>query len=239
MKPTNLLARFEMKDFSEADRTFTGLAATWDLDLGGDVIERGAFKKTLREWKSGKRILPLLDSHNRGSVRNVVGKMEDAEETDSGLEAGFSVIEGPDGDEVFRRVKGGFVDGLSIGYSAIRVRYPETEDERQSGIFRFLKEIRLHEVSVCLWPMNPNARIDTATVKAAVSAWVEKAKAGPLDEDDRREIAGLAEQLKALLRETDPGEAAPETVVPILDRIRRIQADRIATRIASIRAGIR
>ena len=100
----NLVTRFEVKALDEAERTFGGLAATWDLDLGGDIIEQGAFKRTLKNWKRGKKVLPLLDSHNGGSVRAVVGKLTEAEETKAGLDAEFEVIEGPDGDEVFRRV---------------------------------------------------------------------------------------------------------------------------------------
>ena len=45
----------------EDSRTFEGLAATWDLDLGGDVIHRGAFKRTLEEWQKAGSVIPLLD----------------------------------------------------------------------------------------------------------------------------------------------------------------------------------
>ena len=177
----NLVTRFEVKALDDEARTFSGLAATWDLDLGGDVIEPGAFKRTLKNWQRSKRVLPLLDSHNGHSVRSVVGKLLEAEEATKGLDASFEVIDGPDGDEVFRRVKGGYVDGLSIGYSAVQVRYPETEDELATGVYRYLKEVRLHEVSVVLWPMNPEARIDTATAKALLMA----AKDKNLTDDDR------------------------------------------------------
>src|SRR5689334_18254856 len=76
---------FTMKAIDDDARTFEGLASTWDLDLGGDVIHQGAFKKSLAEWKSSGKVLPLLDSHNYFSVLSAVGKLEAAKETKAGL----------------------------------------------------------------------------------------------------------------------------------------------------------
>jgi len=224
-----LVTRFEVKAFEETERQFTGLAATWDLDLGGDVIERGAFKRTLKDWQRSKapRLIPLLDSHNGASVRNVVGKMVGAEETEDGLESTFEVIEGPDGDEIFRRVKGGYVDGLSIGYSPVDVRYPETEAEKGAGIWRYLREVKLHEVSVVLWPMNPGARIDTASVKALLLA----ADKDNLSDDERAELTALEKQLGALLKR----EPAPDALEALLGRIERVQLRRLAARVDAVR----
>ena len=228
----NLVTRFEVKALDDEARTFSGLAATWDLDLGGDVIEPGAFKRTLKNWQRSKRVLPLLDSHNGHSVRSVVGKLLEAEEVTKGLDASFEVIDGPDGDEVFRRVKGGYVDGLSIGYSAVQVRYPETEDELATGVYRYLKEVKLHEVSVVLWPMNPEARIDTATAKALLMA----AKDKTLTDDDLAELDGLAAEIDVLRRaNTTPGEPTPEALKALSDRIQRLQLHRLATRIEAAR----
>jgi HK97 family phage prohead protease len=177
------VAAFQVKadSINEAARTFTGLASTWDLDLGGDVIRKGAFKRTLQNWQKSKAPLPLLDSHNAWStIRAVIGKLEEAEETDEGLVATFSVMDGPDGDEIWRRLKGGYVSGLSIGYRAMKQEAPSEED-RLKGIWRILTEVKLEEVSVCVWPMNPEARIDADSVKAltpeAIAAWTDEEKA--------------------------------------------------------------
>ena len=229
-KGSSIVTPFEVKAFDESERTFDGLAATWDLDLGGDVIEKGAFKRTLNSWRGSKKVLPLLDSHNGGSVRNIVGKMLDGTETDDGLEATFKVIEGPDGDEIFRRIKGGYVDGLSIGYSAIKTRFPDTDEEKQRGIWRYLEEVKLHEVSVVLWPMNPEARIDTSSVKALILA----ARSRDLDETERAELLGLEKQISALLAQPGPAHDAVDPT-PILETIRRIKAHRLATRIRATR----
>ena len=173
---TKTLALFEVKAVDEIERTFSGLASTWDQDLGGDVVHRGAFKRTLAHWRKSKRVLPLIDQHNYDSVRSVVGKLIDAAETDDGLETTFGVIEGPDGDEILRRLKGGYVDGLSIGYRAIKSDQP-TEDEQLAGVWRHLKEIELQEVSLVIWGMNTTALVDTASVKALIEKGADRTDA--------------------------------------------------------------
>jgi HK97 family phage prohead protease len=222
------VTRWELKAVDEEARTFSGLASTWDQDLGGDVIEAGAFKRTLSHWRKGKRILPLLDSHDRSSVRAVVGKLTEAEEATAGLEATFEVIPGPDGDEVFRRVKGGYVDGLSIGYQAVKVRYPETDEERASGVYRYLQEVKLHEVSVVLFPMNPGARIDTASVKALLAA----ARDHDLSDEERAELDRLGSQIRAL---SAPPGLAPDALAALEAKIRRVTLHRLATRLEAAR----
>jgi len=212
--------RFEVKETDEEQRTFRGLASTWDLDLGGDVIHRGAFKRTLDHWRRSGRVIPLLDQHNYGSVRAVVGKLIEARETADGLDAKFQVIDGPDGDEILRRIKGGFVDGLSIGYRAIKIEEP-TDEERRKGILRHLKEIELREISVVIWPMNPNARLDVSSVKALLAKGADA-----LTDDELAELVALRDDIDALLKASaGDGQAdSPEGLAPEDPRRRALEA---------------
>jgi uncharacterized protein len=231
VKAPQLLSRLEVKSVDEEARTFKGLASTKDLDFGGDVVEKGAFKRTLSNWRKSKRVMPLLDSHNYGSVRNVVGKMLKGEETDEGLEVEFEVIDGPDGDEVFRRIKGGYVDGLSIGYEPVKIRRP-SEDDRLKGIWRFLEEVKLVEISVVLWPMNPNARIDTSSVKSLLAI----AKDRELTEDELEELRSIKQHLDALLtaKEPEPEGLADDDPkrLAIEERLRDITLMSLSTSVA-------
>ena len=195
----SLFRHFELKATDDAARTFSGLAAAFSLDQGGDVILPGAFKRTLKDWRAAKgKVLPLIDAHNYGSVRAVVGKMTEAAETDEGLDTTFAVIDGPDGDEVYRRVKGGYVDGLSIGYQAIETRMPN-EEEQRGGIWRFVKELKLLEVSVVIWPMNADARVDAASVKQMMDS-LAGAPLAVLEE--------AAQEVRALIAASEP-KASP------------------------------
>lgn len=216
-------APFDIKAISAEERTFEGLASTWDVDLGGDVIHRGAFARTLSHWRHSGRVIPLIDQHNYGSVRAVVGKLIDARETADGLWTKYEVIDGPDGDEVLRRIEGGYVDGLSIGYRAIKTESP-TEEEARAGVWRHLKEVQLREVSVVAWPMNDGARIDIDSVKSLRAALIDR----ELDEDDRAALKALRDDIDALLTDSD-AEDSPDAGTPAAeDPYGRASEDQIA-----------
>ena len=195
--------RFEVKETDDEARTFTGLASTWDMDLGGDIIHRGAFRDTLKEWQADGRALPLLDSHNAaGSVENVIGKMVEAKETQEGLMATFQLMQGDaKAEAVYRRIKEGYVDGLSIGYEALAWEKPD-EDEKKAGAWRVLKKVNLMEVSVVLWPMNTGARI--ADVKSAVRSMEDDA----LSDDEVLELRKLVSRLGNIIAQAKSREDA-------------------------------
>ena len=112
-------APFEVKAADVETRTFAGLAATWDEDLGGDVIQKGAFTRTLDHWRAagGRRVIPLVDNHayklkSNPSFRDIVGKLEDAREEDSGLWKRYAVARTQAGDDLLALAKDGMVTGL-------------------------------------------------------------------------------------------------------------------------------
>lgn len=161
---------FALKAADDAARTFTGLAAAWSLDAGGDVIRKGAFARTLDHWRGQQKARPiqLIDQHDYRSSRAVIGKLEAAEETDAGLVATFGMVpDDPEAEAVYRRIKGGFITGLSIGYEPVQWVYVSQGDGADKRTIRELTEVKLLEVSVVTWPMNDDARIDTETVKSA------------------------------------------------------------------------
>jgi uncharacterized protein len=136
---------FELKRLSE-DGTFTGMAAVYgNVDLGGDVIEPGAFTRTLKD-RNGE--IKLLYQHDPAQPIGK-GKLTDTANglmIEGRLALGISVAR-----DAYEAVKMGIVDGLSIGYDVIR---REVKDGK-----RFLKEIRLFEVSLVTFPMNELARV--------------------------------------------------------------------------------
>lgn len=190
-----IFAPFQVKQLDENARTFEGLSSTWQLDLGDDVIHRGAFKNWLADWRKSGRTLPLIDQHNYGSVRSVVGKLLDAKETKDGLWTKWEIIEGEDGDEILRRLKGGYIDGLSIGYRPLKYDFEDSEDAR-FGQIRHLREVELLEVSLVIWPMNEGARIDFSSVKALMCRQ-------DLTDEEKKEVVALHERIEARLAEQD------------------------------------
>lgn len=217
---TKALTPWATKAVDVKARTFEGLASTWDLDLGGDVIHQGAFTKTLENWRENDgRIVPLIDHHRYGSAFDVLGKMTHAEETDEGLSARFEVVNGDDGDRLLERIKGGYLNGLSIGYEAIA---PQTETiTREDGVketIRHLREIKLYEVSAVIWGMNPHALIERASVKSVIDAL----KSGDLTS---QELEDLRAFLQADPPKGEPEPDEPQGIAP--DDARRLKAEAV------------
>lgn len=202
-------APFELKAVDEKARTFTGLASTWDVDLDGDVIEPTAFDRTLEHWKNsnGKRIIPLIDQHNYRSVRAVFGKLEEAKASEAGLETTFSIVKSGEGDEYLSRIKGGYLNGLSIGFQTIRAAPEDQEVDGEEVKVRVIKEVKLMEISAVIWGANPNALIDTAAVKALIRS----ASARELAPDELKELEGVYEEIGALLKAPEPEGIAPHS----------------------------
>ena len=110
-----------------------------NVDLGGDVVDRGAFDKALREG----RTFPLLWQHNPSLS---IGSVQ-ISDSDVGLQVeGKLVLEDPQARIALAHLKARTLKGLSIGYDTIK-------DSIENGV-RHLKELRLWEVSVVTFPMN-------------------------------------------------------------------------------------
>jgi HK97 family phage prohead protease len=153
-------------------RTFEGITAVWDKDLGGDVIHRGAFKDTIAAWKKSKDALPLLNSHNQFDIFSGIGQLTEAKETKDGLWSKWEVIDGPEGDRVMSRLrpskttKRPIVGKMSIGFQPEEFDFeqPKGTDSFFDRV-RHLRKIDWKESSLVLFPMAPDARIDASTVK--------------------------------------------------------------------------
>jgi len=126
-----------------------GYAAVFEQpDLNGDVIARGAFKKTL-----AKRTAPvrMLYAH---AAETPIGRWTSFTEDARGLYArGELLLSSRAAREVHALLQGGAIDGLSIGYQTVRAR------KAPRGRARRIVEADLWEVSVVTFPMAPGARI--------------------------------------------------------------------------------
>jgi HK97 family phage prohead protease len=149
---------FSLKlDDVDSQGTIRGYASTFgNVDLGMDVVDKGAFKKSIRE-SSG--LWPILADHNPSKQ---IGWNMRAEEDEKGL-----YIEGKldmnvqDAREKYSLAKTamelGAAMGLSIGYMVVKA-----EPDREKPMVRRLKELKLFEYSIVTFPMNTEAMITSA-----------------------------------------------------------------------------
>lgn len=148
--------KFEVKDVDEEAGTFTGYAATFSKrpDSYGDIIDPGAFAKTLKEH--GKRV-KILWNHN---VLEPIGKPEELIEDSKGLLVKGKLSLGVQrAKEVLSLMKDGVITEMSIGYDTLKESW-------QNGI-RHLQEVRLWDTSPVTFAANPDAVI--VSVKKATT----------------------------------------------------------------------
>jgi HK97 family phage prohead protease len=132
--------------------SFRGYASTNEdttkADRIGDYIRRGAFKKTIRQFK--KNPVMLIDHEN--SVRNIAGSYAKMEEDDKGLLVEGRLSNAPELSTVRALVAEGHLKTLSIG----GLFYYEADGKA-------ISQVDLLEVSLVAIPMNPDARFTAVT----------------------------------------------------------------------------
>jgi len=139
------------------------------LDLGKDISHPGSFTKTLAE-RSGR--VRVLDSHQRGSVMNILGKpisieevgraalppevLEKYPEATGGVKARTQfLLDTPEGRGAFARIKAGVVEEFSYGYDTLDSDDSTIQVEGKDVRVRNLRTIRLWEYSPVIFGMNP------------------------------------------------------------------------------------
>jgi HK97 family phage prohead protease len=157
-------ASFEFK-FSNDEKTqgvFSGYGAIFgNVDSYGDVVEKGAFKETLRAWEDRGKLPPMLLQHGGmfGPVDDMlpIGKWTAMEENSKGLKVDGQLfaLNTERGQYLYEGLKSGVLDGMSIGYRAKEfVLGTKPTDPR-----RTLKSVELMELSIVTFPANDRARV--------------------------------------------------------------------------------
>jgi HK97 family phage prohead protease len=138
--------KFTMAEGDAEPGSFTGYGSVFDVvDSYGDAVQKGAFKKTLRE----KKKFPLLWSHDSYLVP--IGIIT-GEEDEQGLKvAGSLNLDIELARDVRSAMKQGSVNGLSIGYNVVK-----KDINNETGV-RTIKEINLWEISACVFQACPGA----------------------------------------------------------------------------------
>lgn len=150
----------ELKGDVASDGTFEGYASIFgNEDFYGDIIAKGAFKASLRDWRARKQMPGMLWQHDWAQP---IGVWLEMVEDERGLKVrGRLLVEDVrQAAEAYALLKAGAIWGLSIGYQVREDSYDE-----KTGI-RTIKKLDLWEVSLVTFPANQDAQI--SAVKAAL-----------------------------------------------------------------------
>jgi HK97 family phage prohead protease len=140
---------FNLEDFDEEQGIFSGYAAVFgNVDSGGDIIEPGAFTKTIAEGWERVKILAL---HNDCWLP--IGKPLELREDSHGLYIKGKISDTSMGIDVKTLLRDRVLNEMSIGYDPVTFDY-----DKEDGI-RHLREVKLWEVSLVTWAMNPEALV--------------------------------------------------------------------------------
>lgn len=149
----------EVKEVGD-DGTFHGIASRYGVeDLGGDVIDRGAFAKTIAE----NPVVPILWQHKSDEV---IGEGVIKEHQGKILIDGKLDLEDETAKKAYGKLKRRLVKGLSIGFQTVKSTYEEVEGR----MVRHIGELKLWEVSVVTFPMLPDAQVTRVKSDDRVSA---------------------------------------------------------------------
>jgi HK97 family phage prohead protease len=154
----------EVKFASDKPGVFSGYGAVFgNVDAVGDVIDKGAFKRTLREWEDKGKYPPMLLQHGGGMFGGgaddmlPVGKWTAMEENSKGLkvEGELFALSTERGQYIYEGLKAGALDGLSIGYRTKHYIAGTKPNEPR----RKITDLDLFELSIVTFPANDKARI--------------------------------------------------------------------------------
>jgi HK97 family phage prohead protease len=160
------VALSEIETASEGDSKemrFKGYGAVFgNVDSYGDVIEEGAFSKTLAEAEKSGHWPAMLAQHGGWGISSTdmtpIGVWESLKENGTGLKASGILAPTPRGTEIYTLMKmqpRPAIDGLSIGYIAKKFTLGTKPGEPR----RKLHEVDLMEISPVTFPANGKARV--------------------------------------------------------------------------------
>ena len=115
-------------------------------DSDNDIIEKGAYKRTIKN--NGSRV-KYLYHHD---ITKPIGKMKELYEDEKGLVFVAEVPKTTFGNEVLELMKYGVIDENSVGIMPVKKDYDE------DGV-RMIKEVKLYEISAVTNAANDEAKI--------------------------------------------------------------------------------
>ena len=197
--------KFGLAKVDDEAGSFDGYGSVFSvIDSYGDVVEPGAFKRTLRANGS----FPLLWSHDPSKPIGIITAIED----DKGLKIhGELNLDLVAGQEIRSLIKQGAVRGISIGYEAVKHVFDDKEKVRR------LKEIKLWELSLVVFPANPKSLVSNIKSIGEFGDSLNNILTASSINPDQCELARKAMEHIATLLQADPPESTHANQDPSLE----------------------
>ena len=165
-----------------AQDTYNPNSGRWVI--ASDIMEKGAFSKTLAERKEKVKVCL---NHN---IYNLVGKLVDAKEDDYGL---FCEIKVSDAEsELKTKIRERIYTDFSFGFQIVKADFEEKED---GTYYRHVREVKLYEISIVTFPRHEGAVITDVKSKQEAGQIIESLLAQETKEEKIYQLM----QLKTLV----------------------------------------
>lgn len=217
-----LCVPFEVKaEDIEDNGTFQGYGSLFDKtpDSYNDIVERGAFKKSLAQGGRNRNGVPMLWQHNSTQIPGIWLNLK--EDPKGLLAQGKLLLQTTLGNDVYHVMKEGadagtFSLNMSIGYSP---KKHETDEE--TGI-RTLKEVELWELSLVTFPAKLGASV--SVVKSIEQAKnIREVETALRDSGfSKKEAQLLISTIKSSLRDSEM--KANEPLSEILSSLKQVNS---------------
>lgn len=185
--------KFDADAIDPDERTFEGYAAAYgNTDTDNDIIEQGAFAKSIKEGFPAKSI-KVLWQHD---ARQPIGLPTDMREDSKGLWVKSKISRTAKGDEALELMRDGVINRLSVGFSI-----PGGKSQIDGQGIRHIYEGKLFEYSLVTWPANDQAII---TGVKTLTEMREFAEGAALSVKAREELLAELASITALLKGEPP-----------------------------------
>lgn len=176
-------------------------------DLDNDIIDSGAYTKTISErGPKGSNLIWHLTDHNP-SLKNAVGKFSELFMEGNYLVGVTNIPNTTWGNDVLELYKTGNINQHSIGFRTIK---SEPVDAGKSTEYNLIKEVLLYEGSAVLWGANPN----TPTLSAGKNLTIE---------EKQSELESLQKEMTVLSKSLKDGRFTDESFELIEIRFKQVQ----------------
>lgn len=127
-----------------------------NIDSDYEIMDKGAFKKTIKE-RVPAGLVKIMAAHG-WNLNDVMGSVTKAHEDDHGLHFTGKLSEAPSVQDSIIKMKEGFINRLSVGFSTIKERLDKETDANKRPL-RHFTEVKWYEVSPVPFASNEEAVI--------------------------------------------------------------------------------
>lgn len=169
-------------------------------DHEGDVVEPGAFRKTILEWElaKGTKTMPVVWSHQYFDLKSFLGVMTRLESTDEGLiMEGVIDLDTEEGRRIYKLMKDGVITEFS--WSGMVREYELIEDDDSWWPSIKIKDVDLWEAGPCFKGANPETELLSVKADGRVTGQLTRDKGRALTKAGRDRLAAVQKTIETIL----------------------------------------